>query len=90
MSIVSKTHRHRSSFLARVRGIPAYFKDPAVPFYKKGLVVLALIYVISPVDAIPDVIPIFGWLDDIGVIGILIGAMMRELDRHNLREASEL
>jgi uncharacterized membrane protein YkvA (DUF1232 family) len=31
------------------------------------LVLGALLYLISPIDAIPDVIPVVGWLDDIGV-----------------------
>ncbi|MFA6750382.1 MAG: DUF1232 domain-containing protein [Candidatus Riflebacteria bacterium] len=29
--------------------------------------VLAVLYVVSPVDLIPDVVPIIGWLDDITV-----------------------
>lgn len=31
------------------------------------LILGALLYLISPIDAIPDVIPVVGWLDDIGV-----------------------
>ncbi|MBX2802142.1 MAG: DUF1232 domain-containing protein [Myxococcales bacterium] len=31
-------------------------------------IVMQLIYVIVPVDAIPDVVPILGWLDDLAVI----------------------
>lgn len=32
------------------------------------IVLLALLYVISPLDLIPDVIPVIGWLDDLGVL----------------------
>lgn len=32
------------------------------------IAVLAMIYVISPLDLIPDFIPIIGWLDDLGVL----------------------
>lgn len=39
---------------------------PIVPFVIAGL---ALVYVLSPVDVIPDVIPVLGWLDD-----LLVGA----------------
>jgi uncharacterized membrane protein YkvA (DUF1232 family) len=38
-----------------------------------ALFILAgLLYVLSPIDIVPDFIPILGWLDDIGVIGFLI------------------
>ena len=32
------------------------------------IAVLAIIYVISPLDLIPDFIPVVGWLDDLGVL----------------------
>ncbi|MBL9084238.1 MAG: DUF1232 domain-containing protein [Planctomycetales bacterium] len=33
------------------------------------LAVLTVLYVLSPLDFIPDVIPFLGWLDDVGVLG---------------------
>ena len=35
------------------------------------ILVLGILYVLSPIDFIPDVIPVVGWLDDIGVLGYL-------------------
>jgi uncharacterized membrane protein YkvA (DUF1232 family) len=32
------------------------------------VVLLAFIYIISPLDLIPDFIPVIGWLDDLGVL----------------------
>ena len=32
------------------------------------IALLAIIYVISPLDLIPDFIPVVGWLDDLGVL----------------------
>ena len=48
------------------------FRDPRVPVWKKAVPVLALLYVISPFDFVPDLIPGLGQLDD---IGILLAAM---------------
>ncbi len=35
-------------------------------------ILLCVLYVVSPLDLVPDVIPVLGWLDDIGVLGYLI------------------
>ncbi len=44
------------------------FKDPRVPMWKKAVPLLALLYVISPFDFMPDLIPGLGQLDDIGIL----------------------
>lgn len=41
------------------------------PVVNPIILVLGILYVLSPIDFIPDVIPVIGWLDDIGVIGYL-------------------
>jgi len=50
------------------RSFLRYLKSPAVATWKKLLLLFAAVYVLSPVDAIPDVIPVIGWLDDLGVL----------------------
>ena len=49
----------------------AVLRDPRSPEAAKIATVLAALYVISPIDFIPDTIPILGWLDD-GMIGYLL------------------
>lgn len=45
------------------------FKDGRVPFYLKGILLLALAYVISPLDLIPDfIMPIVGQIDDLIIL----------------------
>lgn len=34
-----------------------------------AIIVGTIIYVISPIDVIPDFIPVIGWIDDIAVVG---------------------
>jgi len=41
------------------------------------IVAIVLLYIISPIDAIPDVIPVIGWLDDVAVLGLGIAALTR-------------
>ena len=47
--------------------------DPRVPWYAKGLAVVVVGYALSPIDLIPDFIPVLGYADDLLLIplGIL-------------------
>ncbi len=37
--------------------------------WKRGIIaLLAILYILSPLDLIPDFIPVIGWLDDLGVL----------------------
>lgn len=42
------------------------------PFWVVLIIVLGLIYIISPVDLLPDFFPIAGRLDDLGLVALLI------------------
>ena len=42
----------------------AVLRDPRAPRSAKLMTILAVLYVVSPIDFIPDAIPILGWLDD--------------------------
>lgn len=67
-----------------VRNIVAlyrYLKSPKVSAAKKGIVIAGLLYFILPLDAIPDFIPIAGFLDDIGVVTALVNFLGKELEK---------
>jgi uncharacterized membrane protein YkvA (DUF1232 family) len=73
--------------IGRLRALGRYFKDPNAGIFGKGIVLLAAAYVIFPYDLIPDV-PLIGWLDDIGVMGITTAWLSSRLAKY--REAPEL
>lgn len=58
-------------------------RDPRTPWYAKWLSVLIVAYALSPIDLIPDFIPIVGYLDDIillpGAIWLVLKLMPPEV-----------
>jgi len=67
------------SFVKDIKALYAYMKDPFVSWHRKAIVVMGLIYFISPIDTIPDIAPLIGYLDDLGVITALIKFLGSEL-----------
>jgi uncharacterized membrane protein YkvA (DUF1232 family) len=43
-------------------------RDPRVPWYVKSLAIAVAAYALSPIDLIPDFIPIIGYLDDLIIV----------------------
>ena len=52
-------------------------KDPRVPWYTKVLAVCVVGYAFSPIDLIPDPIPILGYLDDLILIPLGIALVVK-------------
>lgn len=67
------------SFAKDIVALYNYMKDPFVRWHRKAIVVMGLIYFISPIDTIPDIAPLIGYLDDLGVITAVIKFLGSEL-----------
>ncbi len=70
------------SFARDIRALWRYMNDTAVPWYRKSIVIGALIYFISPIDAIPDLFPLVGYLDDLGVIAATLKFLGSEIKEY--------
>jgi uncharacterized membrane protein YkvA (DUF1232 family) len=56
-------------FLGDLLALTRLLRDPAASWGPKVLSLLAILYVVSPVDALPEALaPAIGWLDDVGLI----------------------
>jgi uncharacterized membrane protein YkvA (DUF1232 family) len=53
-------------------------RDPCVPWYAKALAACVAAYALSPIDLIPDFIPVLGYLDDLIILplGILLAVRL--------------
>ena len=55
------------------------FRNPRTPGFLKGAMVLAGLYLISPVDLIPDAIPVLGLMDDAVIVPMVLGGVLKLL-----------
>jgi uncharacterized membrane protein YkvA (DUF1232 family) len=62
-------------------------KDPRTPWYAKGLILLIVAYALSPIDLIPDFVPVLGYLDDLILIPGGIWLAIRMVPPEVLAEA---
>ena len=56
--------------------------DTKVPLVKKAAAIGALVYLVSPLDAVPDVIPVAGLVDDVAVILSVVKMLADALKQH--------
>jgi len=62
-------------------GVTLWFagKNPRTPWYAKALGIFVVAYALSPVDLIPDFIPVLGYVDDVLLLPVLIWLAIRLL-----------
>lgn len=66
--------------------LPRYLLDRSVPLTRKLLLLLGVLYIVTPFDITPDFIPLLGWLDDIGVGAFLWYYLKSELTNYRQRQ----
>jgi uncharacterized membrane protein YkvA (DUF1232 family) len=78
----------------RIRLMKAVWKDPRTPWPAKAVLGATVAYALSPIDLIPDFIPVIGYLDDLIIVplGLWLAYLLvpRELwQEHKLAIESE-
>jgi len=65
------------------------YQDNRTPWYAKFLIVITLGYLLSPIDLIPDFIPVLGYLDDLIILPLLITISIKLIPQEVLVESRE-
>jgi len=64
-------------------------RDPRLPWYAKAFLGLVLAYAFSPIDLIPDFIPVLGYLDDLILIPLGITLALKMIPAQVMLDARE-
>jgi uncharacterized membrane protein YkvA (DUF1232 family) len=76
---------------AKAKELWRYLNDCQVPLSDKAVIVAALVYCISPIDLVPDHIPLAGLLDDLSVVLRVMAfvAVDGEVEKHHSSHPSD-
>lgn len=55
-------------------------RDPRVPWYAKAFAAVIAAYALSPIDLIPDFIPVLGYLDEVILLPLVLAGVIRLID----------
>lgn len=65
------------------------YRDPRISWWKKAYLALIIGYLFSPIDLIPDFIPILGYIDDLILVPLGILLAVRLIDEKILKECRQ-
>lgn len=65
------------------------YRDPRVPLHAKVFAALVVGYAFSPIDLIPDPIPVLGYLDDLLLVPLGVALAVRMIPEDVLSESRE-
>lgn len=78
-----RRRKRRNSARKLLRELPNFFKlvfrllrDPRVPGVNKALFAAVAVYMLTPLDLIPDFLGVLGWVDDLYLLGLALGRLM--------------
>ena len=79
--------RELALLLPQLAGLVARLAgDSRVPGRVKAILGVVAVYLASPIDLIPDFIPVVGYLDDVVLVAIVLDGLLNHVDREILLE----
>ena len=86
---VESLRRWAGRLKAELYALHLAYRDPRVPLYARVFAACVVGYAFSPIDLIPDPIPLFGYLDDLVLIPLGVVLALRMIPEHVLAECRE-
>ena len=82
--------KHRARQL-RIETYAIYlaYRDPRVPWYARLFAAGVVAYAFSPIDLIPDFIPVLGYLDDLVLVPVGVALALRMIPENVMQECRE-
>jgi uncharacterized membrane protein YkvA (DUF1232 family) len=70
-----------------IQALVIAYRDPRTPWYARAWALIVVAYALSPIDLIPDFIPVLGYLDDLVLLPLGIALAIKLIPAEVLAEA---
>ena len=87
--LIEKWKRRAKQLKIEIYAIYLAYKDPRVPWYARIFAACVVGYAFSPIDLIPDPIPILGYLDDLILIPLGVVLALKMIPKEVMAECRE-
>lgn len=89
MKLTEYIKRKTGSIKQEIAALYLAYRHPDTPWYAKILLALIIGYALSPVDLVPDFVPVLGYIDDIIILPALIVLARRSIPETVMAECRE-
>jgi uncharacterized membrane protein YkvA (DUF1232 family) len=89
MKLLERLERWAGRLKVETYALYLAYRDPRVPWYARVFAALVVGYAFSPIDLIPDPIPIIGYLDDLILVPLGLALAIRMIPAEILAECRE-
>ena len=90
MSLIQTLKQKAKKLKAEAQVLMIAYKDKRTPLTAKILIGITIGYLLSPIDLIPDFIPVLGLLDDLIIVPALIALSIKLIPEIVLHDAREV
>ena len=80
MAVIARLRNLALSIKRDAHALYLAARDPRVPWHVKALAAAIAAYALSPIDLIPDFIPVLGYLDEVILLPMAIAGVIRLID----------
>jgi len=87
--LIEKWKRRAKQLKIEIYAIYLAYKDPRVPWYARVFAACVVGYAFSPIDLIPDPIPILGYLDDLVLVPLGVVLALKMIPKEVMAECRE-
>ncbi|MHB9294628.1 hypothetical protein PilKf_00352 [Pillotina sp. SPG140] len=88
-NIVNKLKEKTTELKYNLSALYIAYKRKDVSIIAKSIIIIALVYALSPIDLIPDFIPIIGYLDDLIILPLFILLAIKLIPKEILEKCKE-